>query len=199
MFTNSVVRNILLTSVWCFSNRYLTDYSAWSKCTEPPNIVEWNIILLSILIALSGLQLIICILKVAAELKRTLCGTYSVFVQVIKHLRFIYSASPCHCSFSNFSQLGTYPLLYATAYCFQRICTDHTFVCFDSSTNSLWYTEAGGCSLWPLRLGLRRNKSSQEINTDAKPITVTSAEVVEHLCSNIQFYRHSYYVWLSQQ
>ncbi|KAM7043844.1 transmembrane 4 L6 family member 18 [Acridotheres tristis] len=60
---------------------YLTDYPAWSKCTEPPNIVEWNIILLSILIALSGLQLIICSLKVAAELKRTLCGTYSVFVQ----------------------------------------------------------------------------------------------------------------------
>ncbi|XP_032049345.1 transmembrane 4 L6 family member 18 isoform X2 [Aythya fuligula] len=60
---------------------YLTDYSAWSQCTEPANAVEWNIILLSILIALSGLQLIICFLKVAAELKRTLCGTYSVFVQ----------------------------------------------------------------------------------------------------------------------
>ncbi|NWW74542.1 T4S18 protein, partial [Climacteris rufus] len=64
---------------------YLTDYPAWSQCTEPANIVEWNIILLSILIALSGLQLIIFILKVAAELKRTLCGTYSVFVQVTKH------------------------------------------------------------------------------------------------------------------
>ncbi|XP_075274622.1 transmembrane 4 L6 family member 18 [Opisthocomus hoazin] len=60
---------------------YLTDYPAWSRCTEPANIVEWNIILLSVLIALSGLQLIICSLKVAAELKRTLCGTYSVFVQ----------------------------------------------------------------------------------------------------------------------
>ncbi|NXV98367.1 T4S18 protein, partial [Calonectris borealis] len=64
---------------------YLTDYPAWSQCTEPANIVEWNIILLSILIALSGLQLIICFLKVAAELKRTLCGTYSVFVQVTKY------------------------------------------------------------------------------------------------------------------
>ncbi|XP_035190312.1 transmembrane 4 L6 family member 18 isoform X2 [Oxyura jamaicensis] len=66
---------------------YLTDYSVWSQCTEPVNAVEWNIILLSILIALSGLQLIICFLKVAAELKRTLCGTYSVFVQVTKDLR----------------------------------------------------------------------------------------------------------------
>uniref|UniRef100_A0A8C7E817 Transmembrane 4 L six family member 18 n=1 Tax=Nothoprocta perdicaria TaxID=30464 RepID=A0A8C7E817_NOTPE len=66
---------------------YLTNYSAWSRCTEPVNIVEWNIILLSILIALSGLQMIICFLKVAAELKRTLCGTYSVFVQVKNELR----------------------------------------------------------------------------------------------------------------
>ncbi|XP_057241168.1 transmembrane 4 L6 family member 18 [Malurus melanocephalus] len=60
---------------------YLTDFPAWSKCTEPAHGVEWNIILLSILIVLSALQFIICILKVAAELKRTLCGTYSVFVQ----------------------------------------------------------------------------------------------------------------------
>uniref|UniRef100_A0A8C0EM90 Transmembrane 4 L six family member 18 n=1 Tax=Bubo bubo TaxID=30461 RepID=A0A8C0EM90_BUBBB len=47
---------------------YLTDYLAWSRCTEPPNIVEWNTILLSILIGLSGLQLIICSLKVVADL-----------------------------------------------------------------------------------------------------------------------------------
>lgn len=135
MLIKTVVRNILLTTGWCFSNRYLTDYPTWSKCTEPANIVEWNIILLSILIALSALQLIICILKVAAELKRTLCGTYSVFVQVTKHLRLISSASPCNCSFSNSSQLGTYRfglcILYATAYFFQRICTDNTFVGFD--------------------------------------------------------------------
>lgn len=60
---------------------YLRDYSAWSQCAEPANAVEWTIILLSILMTLSGLQLIICFLKVAAELKRTLCGTYSVFIQ----------------------------------------------------------------------------------------------------------------------
>lgn len=100
----------LLQSGVCL--RYLIDYPAWTQCTEPRNIVEWNIILLSILIALSGLQLIICILKVAAELKRTLCGTYSVFVQVTKHLRLISSGSPCHCSFSNFSWPPT-PSVYA--------------------------------------------------------------------------------------
>lgn len=72
---------MIIFAVDTIPTRYLTDYPAWSKCTEPANVVEWNIILLSILIALSGLQLIICILKVATELKRTLCGTYSVFVQ----------------------------------------------------------------------------------------------------------------------
>lgn len=82
---------------------------------------------------------------------------------------------------------------------FQRICTDNTFVCFDSSTNFLWYTEAGGCSLWPFRLGLRGNKSVQEINGDAKSITIISAEVAEHLCSNIQLTDILTNVWLSQQ
>ncbi|XP_048721085.2 transmembrane 4 L6 family member 18 isoform X3 [Caretta caretta] len=60
---------------------YLIAYSSWSQCTEPVHVVEWNIILFSILIALSGLQVIICFLKVMAELKQILCGTYSVFIQ----------------------------------------------------------------------------------------------------------------------
>uniref|UniRef100_A0A8C8R606 Transmembrane 4 L six family member 18 n=1 Tax=Pelusios castaneus TaxID=367368 RepID=A0A8C8R606_9SAUR len=60
---------------------YLITYSSWSWCTEPEHVVKWNIILFSILIALSGLQVIICFLKVIAELKQILCGTYSVFIQ----------------------------------------------------------------------------------------------------------------------
>uniref|UniRef100_A0A8C4WF83 Transmembrane 4 L six family member 18 n=1 Tax=Gopherus evgoodei TaxID=1825980 RepID=A0A8C4WF83_9SAUR len=56
---------------------YLIEYSSWSQCIEPAHAVEWNIILFSILIALSGLQVIICFLKVMAELKQILCGTYS--------------------------------------------------------------------------------------------------------------------------
>ncbi|XP_066476532.1 transmembrane 4 L6 family member 18 [Tiliqua scincoides] len=63
------------------AGRYLLDHSTWSACSEPAFIVEWNIILFSILIALSGLQVLICFLKVTAELKRILCGTYPVFVQ----------------------------------------------------------------------------------------------------------------------
>ncbi|XP_061492993.1 transmembrane 4 L6 family member 18-like [Rhineura floridana] len=60
---------------------YLMDHTSWSECSEPAYVVEWNIILFSILIALSGLQMLICFLKVFAELKQILCGTYPVFVQ----------------------------------------------------------------------------------------------------------------------
>uniref|UniRef100_A0A8D0BCB1 Transmembrane 4 L six family member 18 n=1 Tax=Salvator merianae TaxID=96440 RepID=A0A8D0BCB1_SALMN len=63
------------------AGRYLMDRSSWSACSEPTYVVEWNIILFSILIVLSGLQMFICFLKVIAELKRILCGTYPVFVQ----------------------------------------------------------------------------------------------------------------------
>uniref|UniRef100_A0A669Q3W2 Transmembrane 4 L six family member 18 n=1 Tax=Phasianus colchicus TaxID=9054 RepID=A0A669Q3W2_PHACC len=61
---------------------YLTDYSAWSQCTEPANAVEWSIILLSILITLSGLQLIICFLK-----QKLLCNFLLSFICVHEEFR----------------------------------------------------------------------------------------------------------------
>ncbi|XP_063162678.1 transmembrane 4 L6 family member 18 [Candoia aspera] len=60
---------------------YLTDHTSWSQCTEPAYVVEWNIILFSILIVLSGLQILICFLKVIAELKQILCGNYPIYVE----------------------------------------------------------------------------------------------------------------------
>ncbi|XP_032081358.1 transmembrane 4 L6 family member 18 isoform X2 [Thamnophis elegans] len=60
---------------------YLMDPTSWSKCTEPAYVVDWNIILLSILIVLSGLQILICLLKIIAELRQILCGNYPIFVQ----------------------------------------------------------------------------------------------------------------------
>ncbi|XP_053564971.1 transmembrane 4 L6 family member 18 [Bombina bombina] len=59
---------------------YLSQSSTWSQCIEPANVVEWNIILFSILIALSALQVIICLLKVIYDLKIILCGTHSILV-----------------------------------------------------------------------------------------------------------------------
>uniref|UniRef100_A0A8C5RPG9 Transmembrane 4 L six family member 18 n=1 Tax=Laticauda laticaudata TaxID=8630 RepID=A0A8C5RPG9_LATLA len=51
---------------------YLMDPTSWSQCTEPAYVVDWNIILLSILIVLSGLQILICLLKIISELRQIL-------------------------------------------------------------------------------------------------------------------------------
>ncbi|XP_020836575.1 transmembrane 4 L6 family member 18 isoform X2 [Phascolarctos cinereus] len=60
---------------------FLSDPSTWSQCLEPAHIVEWNIILFSILITLSGLQVTIALIKVIIELSKILCTTYSVIIQ----------------------------------------------------------------------------------------------------------------------
>ncbi|XP_059956190.1 transmembrane 4 L6 family member 18 [Mesoplodon densirostris] len=63
------------------AGRFLTDSSIWIQCLEPAHVVEWNIILFSILIALSGLQVIVCLIRVVIQLSKILCGTYSVIIQ----------------------------------------------------------------------------------------------------------------------
>ncbi|XP_048649902.1 transmembrane 4 L6 family member 18 isoform X2 [Marmota marmota marmota] len=63
------------------SGRFLTDSSMWSQCLEPTHVVEWNVILFSILIALSGLQVIVCLVRISIQLSKILCGTYSVIIQ----------------------------------------------------------------------------------------------------------------------
>ncbi|XP_077016869.1 transmembrane 4 L6 family member 18 isoform X2 [Tamandua tetradactyla] len=60
---------------------FLTDSSTWIQCLEPAYVVEWNIILFSILIALSGLQVMVCFIRVFIQLSRIFCGTYSVIIQ----------------------------------------------------------------------------------------------------------------------
>ncbi|XP_008846255.1 transmembrane 4 L6 family member 18 [Nannospalax galili] len=63
------------------AGRFLTDSSIWSQCLEPAHVVEWNIILFSILITLSGLQVIVCFIRVVIQLSKILCGIYSVITQ----------------------------------------------------------------------------------------------------------------------
>ncbi|KAG8450496.1 hypothetical protein GDO86_002960, partial [Hymenochirus boettgeri] len=62
---------------------YLVAYSTWSQCTEPAYVVEWNVILFSFLIMLSSLQIIICLLKAAYDLKTILSTSHSVIPQDI--------------------------------------------------------------------------------------------------------------------
>uniref|UniRef100_A0A8D0B6P7 Transmembrane 4 L six family member 1 n=1 Tax=Salvator merianae TaxID=96440 RepID=A0A8D0B6P7_SALMN len=53
---------------WCYpfsdtSGGYLLKHSSWSDCQEPRDIVKWNVTLFSILLILSGIELIICTIQ----------------------------------------------------------------------------------------------------------------------------------------
>ncbi|XP_073915340.1 transmembrane 4 L6 family member 18 [Castor canadensis] len=63
------------------AGRFLTDSSVWGECLEPVHVVPWTIISFSTLIVLSGLQVIICLSRVAIQLSNIQCGTYSVIGQ----------------------------------------------------------------------------------------------------------------------
>ncbi len=54
---------------------YLTDDAMWAVCTEPKNIVQFNIGLFATLLATSILQLILCAIQMINGLFGCLCGT----------------------------------------------------------------------------------------------------------------------------
>lgn len=56
-------------------NNYLTDNKWWSMCTEPKNIVPFNIGLFATLLATSSLQVILCAIQMINGLFGCLCGT----------------------------------------------------------------------------------------------------------------------------
>lgn len=54
--------------------RYLLDTSTWSQCVEPKHIVEWNVTLFSILLALGGIEFILCLVQVINGVLGGICG-----------------------------------------------------------------------------------------------------------------------------
>ncbi|XP_032029709.1 transmembrane 4 L6 family member 1 isoform X2 [Hylobates moloch] len=54
--------------------QYLLDTSTWSQCTEPKHIVEWNVSLFSILLALGGIEFILCLIQVINGVLGGICG-----------------------------------------------------------------------------------------------------------------------------
>lgn len=54
---------------------YLNDDTWWGVCTEPKNIVQFNIGLFATLLATSSLQLILCAIQMINGLFGCLCGT----------------------------------------------------------------------------------------------------------------------------
>ncbi|XP_068135331.1 transmembrane 4 L6 family member 1-like [Hyperolius riggenbachi] len=55
------------------SFNYLSDHSTWSQCTAPPRVVTWNVTLFSILLGLSGLEIILCLIQVLNGLLGGIC------------------------------------------------------------------------------------------------------------------------------
>ncbi|XP_053369469.1 transmembrane 4 L6 family member 18 [Clarias gariepinus] len=65
-------------SVWTtpFKNNnetYLFKRESWHECKQPPNIVEWNVILLSILLGISLIEFLICFVQFISGLVSALC------------------------------------------------------------------------------------------------------------------------------
>lgn len=54
--------------------QYLLDPSSWDKCYEPKHIVEWNVTLFSILLALGGIEFILCLIQVINGVLGGICG-----------------------------------------------------------------------------------------------------------------------------
>ncbi|KAF5914583.1 hypothetical protein HPG69_007969, partial [Diceros bicornis minor] len=53
---------------------YLLNRSTWSQCIEPKHVVEWNVTLFSILLALGGIEFILCVIQVINGILGGICG-----------------------------------------------------------------------------------------------------------------------------
>ncbi|XP_004563957.2 transmembrane 4 L6 family member 4 isoform X2 [Maylandia zebra] len=63
-------------------SHYLMDKTLWSLCTEPKNIVEFNLGLFGTLLATSCLQVILCATQMINGLFGCLCGTCNKEAQI---------------------------------------------------------------------------------------------------------------------
>ncbi|XP_048845698.1 transmembrane 4 L6 family member 18 [Brienomyrus brachyistius] len=55
------------------AGQYLMNHTLWEMCKEPEGVVEWNVSLFSILLALSGVEALICAVQAIAGLLGGLC------------------------------------------------------------------------------------------------------------------------------
>ncbi|XP_058890155.1 transmembrane 4 L6 family member 1-like [Acipenser ruthenus] len=63
---------------------YLSDPSVWRTCTEPANIVLWNWTLFTTLLALSGIEFILCLVQLINGMLVVLCGNYNCCKQSVE-------------------------------------------------------------------------------------------------------------------
>lgn len=63
-----------MSEVSLFIHSYLLDSSTWSQCIEPKHAVEWNVSLFSILLALGGIEFILCLFQIINGVLGGICG-----------------------------------------------------------------------------------------------------------------------------
>ncbi|KFO11699.1 Transmembrane 4 L6 family member 1, partial [Balearica regulorum gibbericeps] len=56
-------------------DNYLFNQTTWSICKEPENIILWNIVLFSILLAIGVIEAILCFIQVISGLTGLICGS----------------------------------------------------------------------------------------------------------------------------
>ncbi|XP_078736295.1 transmembrane 4 L6 family member 5-like [Lampetra fluviatilis] len=54
---------------------YLFNQDVWTTCKKPENVVLWNIVLFSMLICFSSIQVVLCATQIVNGLIRVCCGT----------------------------------------------------------------------------------------------------------------------------
>ncbi|XP_077204818.1 transmembrane 4 L6 family member 4 [Paroedura picta] len=67
----------VLNGTWTYpfqNGDYLEDHSSWSTCTYPQSVVPWNLTLFSLLLIMSGAQMVLCAIQAINGLLGTLCG-----------------------------------------------------------------------------------------------------------------------------
>uniref|UniRef100_A0A8D0BBS9 Transmembrane 4 L six family member 4 n=1 Tax=Salvator merianae TaxID=96440 RepID=A0A8D0BBS9_SALMN len=53
---------------------YLSNHTLWNRCVEPESIVPWHLTLFSILLIISGAQVVLCAIQAINGIFGTLCG-----------------------------------------------------------------------------------------------------------------------------
>ncbi|XP_042314287.1 transmembrane 4 L6 family member 4 [Sceloporus undulatus] len=53
---------------------YLADHDLWRLCESPENLVPWNLTLFSLLLIMSGIQVVLCAIQAINGLLGTICG-----------------------------------------------------------------------------------------------------------------------------
>ncbi|XP_077200320.1 transmembrane 4 L6 family member 1-like [Paroedura picta] len=58
-----------------FMDNYLFNQTTWSICKKPENIILWNVVLFSLLLAIGMLEAVLCLVQVVNGLLGFMCGT----------------------------------------------------------------------------------------------------------------------------